>query len=232
MNKSWSGLPLVIFGIGGCAREIAMLIHDVNQNSCNPVFNFIGFISHINEDVGKHVDGYPIVSSNALFPTFARQFNLLGVCLGLANPIEKKKLNDDLIDYTNIVFPNIIHPGAFISKHSKNYFGHGVVVSSGVNITMNITLGNHVLLNRSCNVGHDSIIGDYCTVNPGAVVSGNVTIGPLTLIGASSSIREKTKIGHNSVVGLGAIITKDVESDTVVYNDAAVPRKFRNQKCD
>jgi len=225
MNKSWSGLPIVIFGIGGCAREIAMLIHDINENSCNPVFNFIGFISHVDEDVGKQLDGYPIVSSNALFSSFAQQFNLLGVCLGLANPIFKKKLNDDLMDYSNIVFPNIVHPKAFIPKQAKNIFGHGVVVSSGVNMTMNITLGNHVLLNRSCNVGHDSIIGDFCTVNPGAVVSGNVTIGPLTLIGAGVSIREKTKIGENSVVGLGAIIIKNVESNTVVYNDAAVPRK-------
>lgn len=225
MNKSWSGLPLVIFGIGGCAREVAMLIHDVNQNSPNPVFDFIGFISHIDEDIGKHLDGYPIVSSNSLFPTFVRQFNLLGVCLGLANPMFKKKLSEELNDYANVVFPNIIHPRAFIPQYSKNYFGHGVVVSSGVNMTTNITLGNHVLLNRNCNVGHDSIISDFCTVNPGAVISGNVKIGCLTLIGAGSTIREQTNIGHNSVVGLGAIITKNVESDTVVYNDAAVPRR-------
>lgn len=218
------GLPLVIFGIGGCAREIAMLVHDINNYSLTPLFDFKGFISYKDEDIGEIVDGYPIISSNQLFSAYVEQHHILGVCLGLANPIDKYNLDKYLSSYSNVVFPNMIHPGSAIPHLSTNYLGHGVVICSGVNITTNIRIGNHVLLNRNSNVGHDCTIGDYCTVNPGAILSGNVKVGEHTLIGAGSTIREKTIIGKNSVIGLGAIIIKDVEDDTTIFNDAAKPR--------
>ncbi|MFS0836688.1 hypothetical protein [Paenibacillus sp. 1P03SA] len=231
MEKMWEGLPIIIFGIGGCAKEIKLLIEEINQHNKTKVFNFLGYVSNNTEDIGKKVDGYEVVASNYNFIEFSKQYPLLGVCIGLGDPSAKYKIYTSFLqNINNIVFPNLIHPNSYVPTHVNNNFGYGNVICSGVSITTNITLGNFVLLNRNCAVGHDSFIGDYCTINPLAVVSGNVKVDSLSLIGAGSSIKENLQIGEGSIVGLGAIIVKNVEENQIYMCKAAEARRVNNEQ--
>ncbi len=211
MNRIWEGQPIVIFGIGGAAKEVKVLIDDINQRSNVPVFKLVGFISNNENDIGTKIEELEVVSSNNNFMSYSAQFPILAVTIAIADPKAKEKIENEIFNIcNNLVYPNLIHPNVNVPKSNTNDLGVGTIICAGVNFTTNIKFGRFVLANRSCNIGHDVDIGDYCTINPSAIISGNVTLGKSVLVGAGSSILEKVSIGENSTIGLGAIIVKDV----------------------
>lgn len=86
----------------------------------------------------------------------------------------------------------------------------GVIICPGTQITTNVTIGKHVIINLNCTIGHDVVIGDYVTINPGVNVSGNVTIGNNCTIGSNTFIKEGISICDNVTIGGGMIIVKDI----------------------
>ncbi|WCN38155.1 hypothetical protein [Aneurinibacillus uraniidurans] len=231
MTKSWRGLPIVILGIGGFAKEVRWLIHDINLASNTPVFDLIGYISHSDEDIGIDIEGVKVVASNNNFKGFSEQFGVLGVTIALGNPKWKEAIETEILEgCANLVYPNLIHPKANILASNLNDFGVGSIICAGVSITTNVKFGRFVIANINCTIGHDTVIGDYCTINPLAAVSGNINIEKLSLIGAGASIIEKTTISENSIVGLGAIIVKDIEKNSVMICKAAhkLEKKLEN----
>jgi acetyltransferase-like isoleucine patch superfamily enzyme len=50
-----------------------------------------------------------------------------------------------------------------------------------------------------------------------------VVIGSDVWIAPSVSIREKLKIGNRAFIGLGSVVTKDVEENAVVFGVPAKP---------
>lgn len=217
MNCRWDGLPIVIFGIGGCARDTYLIIKDINSSMNISVFDFKGFVSNDKSDIGKKIEEEKIVTCNEEFYKYAKGFKMLGVAIALCEPKYKEYIEKNILDKcSNLVYPNLIHPTANISKNSVNDLGMGNIISSGVNFTSGIKLGKFININNNCAIGHDGFIENYCSINPMAVISGNVTIKKGSLIGAGASIKQKLVIGENSIVGLGAIVVKDVEDGNVV----------------
>lgn len=97
--------------------------------------------------------------------------------------------------------------------------GIGTIICPGTILTTDIKIGNHVILNLNCTVGHDTVIGDYTTASPGVNISGNVTIGKRCYLGTNSVIREKISICDDVVIGAGGVVVKDItEPGTYVGN--------------
>lgn len=107
------------------------------------------------------------------------------------------------------------------SWHGHAKFGKGCIVCFGTYITVGVELGDHVIVNLNCTIGHDCRIGNFVTISPGANISGNVTIGDLCYIGTNAVIREKISICDNVTIGAGAVVVKNItESGTYVGNPA------------
>lgn len=93
-----------------------------------------------------------------------------------------------------------------------------------------ITLADRVFINRNCMlVAHEKItLGEGTTVGPGTYiydhdhdgkggyVTAPVTIGKGVWIGAGCIILKGVKIGDNAVIAAGAVVTKDVATNTIV----------------
>jgi sugar O-acyltransferase (sialic acid O-acetyltransferase NeuD family) len=217
LNNAWKGLPIVIFGIGGLAKEIKVMIDDINNSTHCKIFEVVGYVSHNYETISQIFEGVPVVACNDNFVEYSKKFELLGVTIALGDPKSKRVIDENILSKcNNLVYPNLIHPKANISSSTSNDFGTGAIICAGVTLTTNIKFGKFVLININATIGHDAIFEDYSSVNPLSSISGNVMIGDTTLVGAGASIREKTLVGKRSIVGLGAIVVKNVEDDTVV----------------
>lgn len=222
VNKQWMGLPLVVFGIGGFAREVKVLVDDINRSSHIPIFDLKGFISNSNENIGDMIEGIKVIASNDCFIEIAKLYDKLGVIIALGSPKAKQSIEEKILNKcNNLVYPNLIHPKANISSSYSNDYGMGNIICAGVTLTTNIKLGKFIILNINSTIGHDVIIEDYCTINPLSAISGNVIIRKGSLIGAGASIKEKLDIGKNGTVGLGAIVVKNVEEESIVICKAA-----------
>ena len=189
MNKS-----IAIIGAGGLGREIKALLERDH--------NFAGFFDDkttINPLLGKIED----ISKES-------RIDLL---VGIGDPATKKiivrQLQSKSLTYANLVSKHSVIDNGF-------FFGNGIVVCDGVMTTVDCKIGSHVLLNLNVTVGHDVVIGDFCSVMPGANISGGVTIGEATLIGSGAVVLQGITIGSNVKVGAGAVVTKDVPDNTTV----------------
>lgn len=117
--------------------------------------------------------------------------------------------------YRNIgfKFESIISPNAIISPTA--HIGEGCIVQSFCNVSSNTRIGNFVKMNTFSNVMHDCAIGDFTTIAPNAVLLGHVSVGRGAYIGANSTVIERNIIGENTVIGAGAVVNKDIQSNSV-----------------
>ena len=126
------------------------------------------------------------------------------------------------------IVEDIIHPTAQIGPDVQ--IGPGAVISAFSLLGAGARIGRMFQCNIQASVHHDCVIGDYVTLAPGARCNGNVHVRDHAYIGASAVIRQGTPdrplvIGEGAVVGMGAVVTKDVEAfTTVVGNPARVLR--------
>ncbi|MDC0590420.1 acetyltransferase [Gammaproteobacteria bacterium] len=98
-------------------------------------------------------------------------------------------------------------------------------------LTSNITVGKFFHSNVYSSIAHDCVVGDFVTLAPGARVNGNVVIEDHAYVGSGAVIKQGTPdkpliIGKGSVIGMGAVVTKDVQPhSTVIGNPAKLMEK-------
>jgi sugar O-acyltransferase (sialic acid O-acetyltransferase NeuD family) len=214
MNKN-----IIILGAGGCAREVAWLIEDINKK--NFEWNILGFIEEGNKNVGKVLNKYPILCDlNWIEHNYSE--NLFYVCAVSAPSLKNKFVK--IVDKFNIKPAILIHPGVIISKY--NIIGEGSIIFAGSIITVNITIGKHVIIYIDSTIGHDAKIGDFTTILPSVNVSGNVNIGSSCNISTAVAIINKVNIGSNTIIGAGATVINDIPSNCTAVGTPAKPIKF------
>ncbi|WP_281980541.1 hypothetical protein [Tenacibaculum mesophilum] len=84
-------------------------------------------------------------------------------------------------------------------------------------------LENNVKIDNLVHIAHGVKVGRNSVVIANAMIAGSVNIGENSWIAPSSSIINKKNVGDNALVGLGAVVTKNVENNTIV---AGNPAKF------
>jgi sugar O-acyltransferase (sialic acid O-acetyltransferase NeuD family) len=106
--------------------------------------------------------------------------------------------------------------------------GVGALLSPFVTITSNIRIGRYFHGNLYSYVEHDCRIGDFVTFAPGVKCNGNVVVEDHAYIGAGAILRQgkpgsPLRIGRGAIVGMGAVVTRDVAPGVTVVGNPARP---------
>ena len=82
-------------------------------------------------------------------------------------------------------------------------------------------LEDFVKLDGLVHIGHEAHLCKNTEITAGAIVAGFVEMKEHSYLGINSSIRNRIKLGENCIIGMGAVVTKDVvEGSTVAGNPA------------
>lgn len=115
------------------------------------------------------------------------------------------------------VLSTLVHPMAQVSPAAC--LGQGTVVHYGCFIGAYAVLETGVYVAPRVHVGHDTKVGAWSIIAPGANICGHVMIGRGVYVGAGAMIRNGVRIGDGALIGMGAVITKDVDPDSVVVGN-------------
>lgn len=203
---------LYIIGAGGFGREVAWIVERIN--SIKPTWNLKGFIDD-NETLWGSTEGEYHVFGGCEYLSALE--DVYAVCaVGSSNV--RKKIIEKLKD-TSIKFATLVDPSVLYSNSVK--IGEGAIVCAGTIITVDVNIGDHVIVNLDCTIGHDAVIDDFVTIYPSVNVSGNVLIGECSELGTGTQIIQGKKVISNTIIGAGAIVVKDcIESGTYVGSPA------------
>lgn len=197
---------IAILGAGGFGREVHLLLERINN--IGKKFNFLGYFDDGIEK-GKMINGYPVLGGLKELNDFHEP---IAIAIALGDPGIKKRVIEN-ISNKNVAFPTLIDPGVIIGDMTYNTIGKGCIICAGVIITVNIAIGDFVILNLSCTVGHDTVIGRYSSFMPTVNISGEVIIEDCVYVGTGVKIINQLTIGQNTIVGAGAVVSKSLPSN-------------------
>lgn len=209
---------ITIFGAGGFGREVKTIIDAINKSE--PTYNFVGFYDD-GIQKGTIVNGYPVLGGIQELNEVTSELSLI---ISVGDP-RIKKIILDKIENSFIKFPAIIHPNASVSSDDVQ-IGKGTIICEGTIITCNIKIGDFVIFNLMCTVGHDTIIDDYCAFMPSVNISGEVHLHQGVYVGTGAKIINLLEIGQETIVGAGAVVSKSLPAKCTAVGIPAKPIKF------
>ena len=206
---------LIIVGASGFGREVAWLVERIN--AVTPTWNLLGFIDDNADIQGKEIGGYPVLGTSNCSDKYPDAYFVCAIGASKVRKTVIEKLG-------NVKFATLIDPSVMLSKRVT--IGEGTIICAGTIITVDITIGNHVIINLDCTVGHDAVLHDFVTVYPSVNISGNTDIGECTEMGTGMQIIQGKTVGAYSIVGAGAVVVKDIPEKCTAVGSPAKPIKF------
>lgn len=134
---------LYIIGAGGFGREVAWIVERIN--SIKPTWNLKGFIDD-NETLWGNTEGEYHVFGGCEYLSALE--DVYAVCaVGSSNV--RKKIIEKLKD-TSVKFATLVDPSVLYSNSVK--IGEGAIVCAGTIITVDVNIGDHVIVNLDCTI--------------------------------------------------------------------------------
>ena len=107
-----------------------------------------------------------------------------------------------------------------------------VIIGDNVYIGANTTIdratidatiiGDHVKIDNQVHIAHNCKIGANTLVTAGVVLCGGVEIGENSWLAPNCTVHQQVKIGKKCIVGMGAVVLKNVKEGRTVFGNPAV----------
>lgn len=212
--------PILIYGSGGFGREVEVLIRQIND--VRPTWDIKGYIDDDAKMKGEKCGGSCVLGGVDIINGYKEK---IAVAIAIGNTVVKEKAYSK-IHNGNVYFPELIHPEVSLSHYQRISIGQGCIICEQSVLTTDIVLADFVTINLSCTIGHDAVIGNYCSFMPDVNISGNVIIDEMVFIGTNASVINNIHIGANTTIGAGAAVVSDIPAHATAVG---VPAKVIKQ---
>lgn len=207
---------LAIYGASGLGTEFHGLANRINKEENR--WNSVIYVDDDKEKAGTKLKDSTVYTYEQAIEQFGKEN--LEFIIGIGEPDIKDtifaKLEKDGCSVTSLIWSG---DREFLTEHEV--FGKGLVLQRFSGLPSYCKFGNNVLIQGKAVMGHNLVLGDNVTISSLAFVGGDVTIGRNTYVAPHSCIRNGLHIGENCIIGMGAIVTKDVPDNAVVVGNPA-----------
>lgn len=223
--------------------KLSEIHSDINENDVEiAAFVYVGENVKLGKNVVIHPNvviecGAEIRDNVEIFPGAYIGKKPKGKSLATKNKVE----NRCFIDSGTVIGPNaIVYLGDYIGEN--NMIGDGVSIRENVIIGNNCIIGRNATINYGTKIGNSVKIMDLAHVTAKVIIHDYAFIGPHVCmaddngfgknevdsanaggaeifenanLGEGVLLLPNVKIGENAIVGAGAVVTKDVEANSV-----------------
>jgi sugar O-acyltransferase (sialic acid O-acetyltransferase NeuD family) len=207
---------LAIYGCGGMGRDLLAALDRQRRQIC--------FVSDRPDEVGSTVLGAPVYSLDHLCALHVSNDDV-SLVIAVSDFSSRRRIAE-VVGAANLPIGSAIAPTAIVGPEVS--IGEGAVMCHHSLVTVSTQIGRHFHANTLSSVAHDCVIGDFVTLAPRVCINGNTVVEDDVYIGTGAMLRQGTpdkplRIGKGAVIGMGAVVTKDVPADTVVVGNPARP---------
>ncbi|MYM82953.1 acetyltransferase [Duganella sp. FT50W] len=200
---------LIIIGASGFGLEVHFLAERLGRR-------VKGFLDDNANLAGATVLGAPVLGKIESWTAHPE----CEFVVAIGNPRIRRKVVAQMGALGTPAFATLIDPAALLDQRLVA-LGQGSIICAGAMFTTQITLGQHCIVNLNATIGHEATLGDFVTIAPLAAISGCVRLADLVEVGTSACVRQGVTMGPGSMLGMGGVLTKDAEANTLLIGNPA-----------
>ena len=206
-------MKIAIYGPGGFGRELVNIAREALGAGGEP--DDLVFVSDSPDEIGRIICGVKVIPPQELD---------CPAVIAIADGAVRRRLAG------GITAASLVSP---LHRRGPDVdVGEGAIFCDFTMVTASSRIGRHFHGNYYSYVAHDCVVGDFVTFGPRAGCSGNVHIEDDVYVGAGALIRQGVpgrplRIGRGAIIGMGAVVTKDVSAGTTVIGNPARPLELK-----
>jgi sugar O-acyltransferase (sialic acid O-acetyltransferase NeuD family) len=208
--------PLVVIGASNALREIAGIVHAINQ--LNPSFEIIGALDDSEEIQDKRINNVPVLGTIASASSLDSDVRFV---FGIGS-IKTQLIRDRILENSGVLrdrFPALIHPKADIDPTAS--VGNGCIVHPGACLGPGSSLDDFAVIAVNSALGPDARVNEFAMITSLVLVLSRATIGRMSFVGSMSCVLEDVNVGDGARIGVGSVVAKDVPSGAVAIGSPA-----------
>ncbi|HZO90309.1 MAG TPA: hypothetical protein VFB38_18430 [Chthonomonadaceae bacterium] len=202
---------LLILGAGVHSAEMAEIAERINR--VEPTWNLLGFLSPDAAQQGTLRNGYPVLGPPEALAAYPSAYLVPDNEWPRALPVPYERL------------VSLIDPSVFVSRTAR--IGRGCVIYPHSYIGLNARIGDYAFCLSGCVINHDDVLEDRVVLASGVSLAGSVHVEADCYLGQACTIRQYVRIGRGSLIGMGAVVVKDVAPNSVIVGNPG--RKLRDR---
>lgn len=206
---------ILILGGHGTGSVIAGAISHANKNGyCE--YEVAGFL---NDQDNEQIAGLPVLGKFEDVPRFiSKKYHFIFTAHKIGSQQDRINLFEQF-NIPNNQMATFIHPMAYVSVDSK--LSPGCVIMPGATISSHVKIGENTLVMNNASIGHDNNIGKHCFFTSSSCSGSYVDVGDGVWVGLNSTIRGRLSVGKYSAIGMGAVITKNMNENELWIGNPA-----------
>lgn len=206
---------LLLVGASGFARETAEAVRALN--ALEPTWSLLGFLDDDPARHGTSVNGLPVLGPIERVHDHPEAAVVL--CTGRPDSYGSRRMIAERLGLDDDRYATIVHPSANVGASCR--VGAGSVLLGHVDLTADVVVGRHVEVMPHVVLTHDVRVEDYATIASGVLAAGACRIRTGAYVGSGVRMREGISIGERSLIGMGALVTRDVPAERLWYGSPA-----------
>jgi len=186
---------ILLIGGGGHCRSVIDVIEQENK------YEIAGIIDK-KECVGQDILGYKVIGSDDDLKDLYQHYRYALITVGQIKFPEIRIKLFEMLRAFGYIFPVVISPFAYVSKHAK--IGEGSVIMHHALINANVSIGQNCIINTKALIEHDATIEDNCHISTGAIINGGVYVKAGTFYGSNATCKEYAQV--SGFVKAGSVV--------------------------
>jgi sugar O-acyltransferase (sialic acid O-acetyltransferase NeuD family) len=194
---------LLILGTGVHSAEMVEIVQRINHTS--PTWNLLGYLSPDGAQIGLVRNGYSVIGGSDALSEYSTAFLIPDNEWPRSLPLPRERLG------------SLVDPSTFVSRTAR--IGPGSVLYPNSFVGLNASLGERVFCLSGCVINHDCVLEDRVVLASSVTLAGSVHVEADCYLGQSCTVRQLLRIGRGSLIGMGAVIVRDVPPDSVIVGN-------------
>ena len=191
--------PLILLGGGGHCKSVI--------EAARSVYRPIAGIIDVTDKVGTEVCGVPIIGTESLLPSLAKDYEFIVAVGFIKNPAARNLLYGKILSCGGVPAV-VIASTAHVSEYAS--IGRGSVVLHGACVNAGAVVGENVIINTMADIEHDAEIGANSHISTNASINGGTRMGESVFVGSGAVTVQGISICPNVVIGAGAVVCRDI----------------------